>query len=739
MIEIIAGELDLQYGQVRAVIEMLDEGGTVPFISRYRKERTGNLDEVQITAIRDRSTQLRELAKRRESILKSIEEQGKLSEDLKAAIDGAQTMAELEDLYLPYKPKRRTKAMIAREAGLEPLAELIYKQEDSFSPQEEAAAYLNPEKNIPTEAEALQGARDIIAEWINEDAEVRAQLREIFLTSSHIRSRVITGKEEEGSKYRDYFEWEEALQDIPSHRLLALRRGEKEMILSLEISPDEGEALYRLEDLVIEGENASAEQVRLAARDAYKRLLKPSLETETRMHSKLMADEEAIRVFAQNLKELLLSSPLGRKRVLAVDPGFRTGCKLAALDEQGKMLANATMYPHPPQNRTQEAELLIRDFLETYAFEAVAVGNGTAGKETIRFVKSLNLGSKIPVVMVNESGASIYSASEVAREEFPDLDLTVRGTISIGRRLLDPLAELVKIDPKSIGVGQYQHDVDQGQLKKSLDDTVISCVNAVGVNLNTASAPLLSYVAGLGPSLAKNIVKHRESHGPFRDRAALKSVPRLGEKAFEQAAGFLRIPDGSHPLDASAVHPERYALVEQMAKDLGVQIKDLMSSAELRQKIDIKRYVNEEVGLLTLKDILEELAKPGRDPRKGFDPVQFSDTINEVSDLRSGMVLQGIITNITNFGAFVDIGVHQDGLVHISHLADRFVKDPLEVVKVNQKVQVTVLEVDDARKRIALSMKANPFDNREKKSPPNTKPERKPEAGLDALRRKFGR
>lgn len=746
MIDKIAAELAIELWQVRNVLEMLDEGGTVPFISRYRKERSGNLDEVQIAAIRDRAEQLRELEKRREYILKSIEEQGKLTEELSAAIKAAETMTQLEDLYLPYKPKRRTKAMIAREAGLEPLALQIFEQAPRIDPEVLAADFINPEKNINTIQEALQGARDIIAEIINEDADIRAELRELFMEHAIVSSKLISGKEEEGSKFKDYFEWEEPLKTIPSHRLLALRRGENELILSLDIAPEEGSALFKINQRFVKNGSASAGEVEKAGRDAYKRLLKPSLETEARMQSKILADQEAIRVFADNLKELLLGSPLGQKSVLALDPGFRTGCKMVYLDKQGKLIKNATIYPHPPQNRENEAASEILDWYRQFKFESVAVGNGTAGRETFRFVKSIGLPTDLPIVMVNESGASIYSASEVAREEFPDLDLTVRGAVSIGRRLLDPLAELVKIDPKSIGVGQYQHDVDQSLLKKTLDDTVISCVNAVGVNVNTASASLLTYVSGLGPQLAKNIVKHREENGPFKDRASLKRVSRLGDKAFEQAAGFLRISGSKNPLDESAVHPERYELVARMAADLGVEVGDLMRSAELRKKIDLPKYVDAEVGLPTLKDIMDELEKPGRDPRKAFDPVQFSEGVNHPEDLKPGMVLQGVVTNITNFGAFVDVGVHQDGLVHVSHLSDRYVKNPMEVVKVNQKVTVTVMEVDLSRKRIAFSMKSDPFGNAPKASggqqPKRTEAVRtheNTEATLDQLLGKFGK
>lgn len=736
MIDKIAFELGVRPNQVKATVDLLDEGATVPFISRYRKERTGDLDEVQIMNIRDRITQLRELDKRREAILKSIEDQGKMTDELKSRINMAETMSELEDIYLPYKPRRRTKATIAREAGLEPLAQLIFDQSPSIDPQAEAVVFVDMEKGVETTDQALQGARDIMAEWINENADARASLRKLFMDEAIITSKLISGKEEEGQKYKDYFDWQESFRNIPSHRLLALRRGEKEMILSVDISPEEGTALFVLNNLFVLDSGPSSEEVEKAARDSYKRLLKPSLETEARMQSKILADEEAIRVFANNLRELLLSSPLGEKKILAVDPGFRTGCKVVYLNKQGKLIENTTIYPNPPQNDTRNADKIIKALYEKYEFEAVAIGNGTAGRETERYFKALGLPSKVAIVQVNESGASIYSASDVAREEFPDYDLTVRGAVSIGRRLMDPLAELVKIDPKSIGVGQYQHDVDQNQLKLSLDDTVVSCVNAVGVDLNTASGPLLSYVSGLGPQLAKNIVSYREENGPFKDRKALKKVPRLGEKAFEQSAGFLRIIGAKNPLDASAVHPERYELVEQMAADLGVSVKDLMTDANLRKRIKLENYITEDVGLPTLKDIIAELEKPGRDPRQNFEAFQFDDAINSPEDLRIGMVLPGIITNITNFGVFVDVGVHQDGLVHISQLSDRFVKDPMDIVKVNQKVKVTAMEVDLKRKRIALSMKSDPYGKKEAPRKVEQKREEK-SIDLDGLKRRF--
>ena len=713
----IASELGVRPQQVSATIALLEEGATVPFISRYRKEATGTLDEVQVAAIRDRLEQLKELDKRREAILKSIEEQGKLTPELKKSIDQAESMARLEDIYLPYKPKRKTKASMAKEKGLEPLATRIFAQHP-LDIQSEASKYLDSEKEVATLEEALQGARDIIAEWISENANVRGKMRTLFLQEGVFASRVIAGKEAEAAKYKDYFDWSEPIKTAPSHRVLAMRRGEKEGFLLLDALPEEGAAVAVLErEILTGGSNACVEQVKIAIKDAYKRLLKPSIETEIRLQTKKKADEEAIRVFAENLRQLLLGAPLGEKVVMAIDPGFRTGCKLVCLGAQGQLLHYENIYPHEPQRQTAAAGQSIRTLVEKFAVEAIAVGNGTAGRETEAFVKSLGLSKSVQVVLVNESGASIYSASEVARNEFPDLDLTVRGAVSIGRRLMDPLAELVKIDPKSIGVGQYQHDVDQQALKNSLDDTVISAVNKVGVEVNTASKELLTYVSGLGPQLAQNIVAFRQEFGPFKSRAQLKKVPRLGDKAFEQAAGFLRIRQAKHPLDQSAVHPERYELVEQMAKDLKTSVQDLMSSEALRSQIILQKYVSETVGVPTLQDIVEELAKPGRDPRASFEVFQFQDGVNSMADLKVGMKLPGIVTNITAFGAFVDIGVHQDGLIHLSHLADRYIKDANEVIKVAQQVEVTVLEVDIARKRIALSRKADPFGANPTKKP----------------------
>ncbi|MGK7388959.1 MAG: Tex family protein [Candidatus Cyclobacteriaceae bacterium M2_1C_046] len=707
MFERIAQDLNISVNQVQAVVAMLNEGSTVPFISRYRKEKTGGLDEVQITSIRDRAEHYIELESRRNTILKSIDKQEKLTPELEKAINEAETLAELEDIYLPYKPKRKTRASVAKEKGLEPLAKEIYEQKN-IDPATTAAEFVDAEKEVADVDAALQGARDIISEWINEDQEARKNIRELYAEEAMISSRVIKGKEAEGAKYKDYFEWEEKLKTTPSHRLLAMRRGEKEMFLTLDIYVTEEQAVNMLEGLILKADNAAAEQVKMAVADAYKRLLKPSIETEFRLESKKNADEEAIKVFAENLRQLLLSAPLGEKRVLALDPGFRTGCKLVCLDEQGKLLYNTAIYPNEPQKQIAQSGAVIKELVTQYKIDAIAIGNGTASRETESFVKSLGL-KDVTTVMVNESGASVYSASEVAREEFPNQDLTVRGAVSIGRRLMDPLAELVKIDPKSIGVGQYQHDVDQNALKGGLDDVVVSCVNAVGVEVNTASKQLLSYVSGLGPSLAANIVRFRNEYGAFKDRETLKQVARLGDKAFEQAAGFLRIRNAENPLDQSAVHPERYELVEQMAKDQKCSVKDLINNPELRKSIDLKKYISEDIGLPTLQDIMEELAKPGRDPRQQFEVFSFNEHVHEMKDLQIGMKLPGIVTNITRFGAFVDIGVHQDGLVHVSHLSDQFITDPAEVVKVQQKVDVTVMEVDVERKRISLSMKSDPF------------------------------
>jgi uncharacterized protein len=720
-IEQITKELSLQYKHVKAVADLLAEGATIPFISRYRKELTGSMDEVMIANVRDRLEQLHELDKRREAIITSIEKQGKLTPELMQAVVAATSLAELEDIYLPYKPKRKTRASVAKEKGLEPLALKIFEQ-GNFNLEELAKTFVDAGKGVNELEEVLEGARDIIAEWISENQETRKNIREIFWKEGVIESRVLKGKESEGQKYKDYFEWKEPIAKTPSHRLLALRRGEKESILALDIFPPEEEAIHAIEKQFVKSQNAAAEQVTLAAKDCYKRLLRPSLETEIRMETKMKADEEAIKVFASNLKELLLSAPLGQKNVLALDPGFRTGCKLVCLDRQSKLLHYEAIFPNEPQRETSKSAAIIKSLVEKFDIEAIAIGNGTAGRETEAFVKSIGLSNKVLIVMVNESGASVYSASEVARDEFPDKDVTVRGAVSIGRRLMDPLAELVKIDPKSIGVGQYQHDVDQTKLKQGLDDVVMSCVNSVGVEVNTASKELLSYVSGLSPALAKNIIEYRNQNGPFKDRQSLMKVPRLGEKVFEQAAGFLRIHEAGNPLDSSAVHPESYPIVQRMATDLGCSVKDLMSAAELRKQLDLKNYVTEKVGIPTLTDIVHELEKPGRDPREVFEVFSFTDGVNAISDLKVGMKLPGIVTNVTNFGAFVDIGVHQDGLVHISHLSDKFIKDPKEAVTVQQKVTVTVVEVDVPRKRIGLSMKSDPFAQPGEPQPKGNKP-----------------
>ncbi len=705
--EKIAAELSLTLTQVAATAELLASGATVPFIARYRKEATGSLDEVAVAAVRDRLEQLQALESRRAAILGSLEERGLLSPELEGALRGAQTLALLEDLYMPYRPKRRTRATVARERGLEPLALRLWAQspEDPFEPLEAALPFVDAEKGLDSPEEVLAGARDIIAEMASEDAEARGRMRELFLRAARFTARMVAGKETEGAKYRDYFDWSEPAAAAPSHRVLAMRRGEKEGFLTLKAVPPEEEALALLDGLFLRGGGPVTEQVRLALGDGYKRLLAPSMETELRLETKRRADEAAIRIFAENLRVLLLAAPLGRKAVLGVDPGLRTGCKLAFLDPQGKLLHHDVVYLTGSDRQAGEAKEKLFSLVGRFGTDAVAVGNGTGGREAETFLRGIGLPPGVAVVMVNESGASIYSASEVAREEFPDLDLTVRGAVSIGRRLQDPLAELVKIDPKSIGVGQYQHDVDQAGLKRSLDDVVASCVNRVGVEVNTASRQLLAYVSGLGPQLAARIVEVREARGPFRNRRELLEVPRLGPKAFEQAAGFLRIRDGEEPLDASAVHPERYGVVTAMAHDLDCSVADLLAKPELRARVEPRRYVTAEVGLPTLTDILAELEKPGRDPRDRFEPFAFAEGIEKLEDLRPGMRLPGIVTNVTAFGAFVDVGVHQDGLVHVSQLADRYVKDPSTVVKAGQRVMVSVLEVDLQRRRIGLSMK----------------------------------
>jgi uncharacterized protein len=700
--EVIAKRLNLGLVQVRNTLALFEEGATVPFISRYRKELTGSMDELQVAGVRDAYEQLKELQKRQEYILKTIDEQGKLTDELKKKIEETLDLKTLEDIYLPYKPKRKTRATVARDKGLEPLAKIIMKQQELLL-EKRAGAFLNDE--VPTVEEALQGARDIIAEWVSENQRARNIVRQHFSRGAVIYSKLVKGKEEEGAKFRDYFDFYESLKKCPSHRILAMRRGEKEGFLKVSIEPEEDKAIADLERLFVTGSYDVSQQVELAVQDSYKRLLAPSIENEFKAEAKEKADMEAIRVFAENLRQLLLASPLGGKRVLALDPGYRTGCKLVCLDAQGNLVHNATIYPHPPQSDRAGATRKVSALVEQYKIEAIAIGNGTASRETERFIKLVRLPENVQVYVVNEAGASIYSASKVARDEFPDYDVTVRGAVSIGRRLMDPLAELVKIEPKSIGVGQYQHDVDQGNLKKSLDDVVESCVNMVGVDVNTASQHLLTYVSGLGPTLAQNIVKHRAEKGPFPSRKALMSVPRMGDKAFEQCAGFLRIANAANPLDNSAVHPESYNVVENMARDLGCSLKDLVANDSLIKSIDIQKYVTSTVGVPTLKDIIDELKKPGRDPREDIEVFEFSKDVMSVSDLKPGMELPGIVTNITNFGAFVDVGVKQDGLVHISEMADRFIKDPNEVVKLNQKVKVRVLEVDERRSRISLSMK----------------------------------
>ncbi len=708
--------LNLNVRSVAATAALLAEGATVPFIARYRKEKTGELDEVAIQNIRDGMERLKELDDRRESIVASLKERNLLSADLSAKIDAAETLARLEDLYAPYRPKKRTKATIAKDKGLEPLAEILWAQDPKADPAKEAEAYVTAGKagveaelEVKNVAEALQGARDILAERISDDATARQQVRDLYLNRGVFKSKVIPGKETEGAKFKDYFDWTEPAAQAPSHRILAMRRGEKEGFLMVRVQPEELDALAILEKLFVKpAGGACAAQVKDAAHDCFKRLLGFSMEAEARMHFKKKADEEAIRVFADNARELLMASPLGQKSVLAIDPGFRTGCKCVVLDRQGKLLVNGVIYPEQGASKLQEAVGAVKTLVAKFNVEAVAIGNGTAGRETEAFVRALGLPKSIVIVMVNESGASIYSASEVAREEFPNHDVTVRGAVSIGRRLMDPLAELVKIDPKSIGVGQYQHDVDQNALKKSLDDVVVSCVNRVGVELNTASKQLLSYVSGLNSRTAANIVAHRDENGAFKTRAELLKVSGLGPKAFEQAAGFLRIRDAKNPLDSSAVHPERYELVEKMAQDMGCSVVELIGDAAKRSKIDKKRYVTPEVGLPTLDDILSELSKPGRDPREQFEAFSFADGVEKMEHLTPGMKLPGVVTNVTAFGAFVDIGVHQDGLVHISQVSDDFVKNPADFLKVGQRVSATVLEIDIPRKRISLSLKSKP-------------------------------
>ena len=700
----IARELHLTGEQVEATVGLLDGGATVPFIARYRKEHTGSLDEVAITSIRDRLSQLRELRDRREVILASLEKQGLLSEGLRKAVLAAESMAVLEDTYRPYRPRRRTRAAIARERGLESLASRLWSQGD-FDVATAADEYVNPQAGVDNVKESLSGARDIIAEWVSEDSTARREIRELFWSQGAISATVTAGKDAAAAKYRDYFDWQEPIASAPSHRILAMLRGEKESLLSVHIAPPVSSATAILERNFVRGETEAAQQIGLAIRDRYKPLLESTMETEVRKAARVRAEDTAIGVFAANLRELLLAPALGQKNILALDPGFRSGCKLVCLDRQGHLLHHDTVYPLLGERGEQESAQKILLLCRQYRIEAIAVGNGTAGRETQAFLRTLGLDPQIAVVMVNESGASVYSASEAARTEFPDQDITVRGAVSIGRRLMDPLAELVKIDPKSIGVGQYQHDVDQRALKQRLDDVVVSCVNQVGVELNTASRELLSYVSGLGPRLANAIVEYRSRNGPFTSRDALLKVPRLGPRAFEQAAGFLRIREGAQPLDASAVHPESYPVVAAIARDLGRPLDELLGDAAIGGQIDPSRYVSDQIGLPTLNDIVAELARPGRDPRQEFEPFDFAAGVHRVEDLTVGMKLPGVITNVTGFGAFVDVGVHQDGLVHISQLAEGFVSNPSDVVKVQQRVWVTVLDVDLERKRIALSLK----------------------------------
>ncbi len=701
----IAEQLNLGPRQVEKTIELLEQGATIPFIARYRKEVTGSLNEVQITAIRDLLVKLKELDKRREAILASINDQGKLTPELEKQILAAANMTELEDLYLPYKPKRRTRATMAIERGLELLANELQKQY-SCNISQMAAKYVNPDKGVNTAEEALAGARDIIAERVSENAQARNRIRNIFRRSAQLTSKVVKNKEEEADKYESWFDWKENALRAPSHRILALFRGEEEGMLRVHVMPESDDsALEALERQFVSGHYESSEQVRLAVRDGYKRLLQPSIETEFHNLLKEKADKEAIRIFADNLRQLLLASPLGQKRILAIDPGFRTGCKTVCLDAQGQLLHNETIYPFTSVREERAAIAKLEALVEAFHIEAIAIGNGTAGRETEEVVKRCHFKGKVIAVMVSENGASVYSASEVARREFPEYDVTVRGAVSIGRRLMDPLSELVKIDPKSIGVGQYQHDVNQSLLQDSLNDVVVSCVNSVGVELNTASRELLSYVSGIGPALADKIVDYRNRQGAFSSRQELKKVERLGDKAFEQCAGFLRVRESDNPLDRSAVHPERYALVQQMATDAGATVDQLMGDKDLRQKIDINRYVTADCGLPTLQDIMKELDKPGLDPRARFEVFEFDKNISRIEDVKAGMELPGIVTNITAFGAFIDIGVHQDGLVHISQLANRRVNDPSEVVTLHQHVRVKVLDVDLRRRRISLTMK----------------------------------
>ena len=687
---------------IKNLLGLLDEGATIPFISRYRKEMTGSMDEVQVGQVREIYEQFKELEKRKKTVLESIEQQEKLTPELRRQIEHCTDLRELEDIYLPYKPKKQTRASKAKAKGLEPLAAMLMKQ-DNGDVWDKAARFVK--NDVENEEEALQGARDIIAEWVSENDRARNTVRRSFDRMAVVKAKFVKGKEEEGEKFTDYFDYSEPLRRIPSHRMLAIRRGEAEGILKVAIEIPEEETIESLERIFVKGHNESAEQVIMAVKDGYKRLLLSSIETEYLQSGKQKADEEAIKVFAENLRQLLLAPPLGNRRVLGIDPGFRTGCKVVCLDETGNLVHNETIYPHPPQNEVKQAANKITNLVNSYRIEAIAIGNGTAGRETERFIQSLRYDRDIQVFVVSESGASIYSASKIARDEFPQYDVTVRGAVSIGRRLMDPLAELVKIDPKSIGVGQYQHDVDQSKLKESLDRVVESCVNRVGVNVNTASKYLLTYVSGLGPTLAENVVTYIKENGAFRSRGELKKVKRMGEKAFEQCAGFLRIEGAENPLDNSSVHPESYAVVERMAKDLGLPLKSLIGNEEACNKIELSRYVNDRIGLPTLKDIVDELKKPGRDPRSVAKVFSFADNIHTIDDLEIGMVVPGIVTNLTNFGAFVDIGVKQDGLVHISEIADKYISNPADVLSLNQHVTVKVVQVDKARKRIGLSIK----------------------------------
>ncbi len=716
---LIADKLQISENQVSNTIRLLDDGATIPFISRYRKEQTGRLDEVKIAEIADEYRRLQEIEKRKATIVSTIEELGQMTEELRAQIEVTWSSIELEDLYLPFKPKRRTRAQIAREQGLEPLAKIIFSQrpfeveeiakkfilENNTLPQHPPATFKGEkEGEVMTVKDALSGARDIIAEWINEHSGARNRLRSFFEREAIIYSRVVKGKETEGDKYRDYYDFSETLRRIASHRLLAMRRGEAEGFLRIDISPDEALAIELLERLFVKSDNEAGQQVRLAVADSYKRLLKPSIETEFAQSSKEKADKEAIRIFEDNLRQLLLSPPLGQKRILSIDPGYRTGCKIVCLDEQGNLLHNETIYPHPPQNERSQAMKKIAHLVEQFKIQAIAVGNGTAGRDTEQLVQNIRYDRKVQIFSVSENGASIYSASKIAREEFPQYDVTVRGAVSLGRRLMDPLAELVKIDPKSIGVGQYQHDVNQAALKNALDKTVELCVNRVGVNVNTASKYLLTYISGIGPALAQNIVNYRAESGMFTSRQSLMKVPKMGAKSFEQCAGFLRIQGAMNPLDNSAIHPESYHIVEKMADDLHCSVSDLLADESLRKQIVLEHYITETAGFPTLQDIIIELGKPGRDPRETIRVFEFDPAIKTIKDLRDGMVLPGIVTNITKFGAFVDIGIKENGLIHVSQLADRFISDPTEVVSMHQHVSVSVLEVDEARKRIGLKL-----------------------------------